>query len=76
MPIGRDNHHRDARAVHAAVDPAGSLGEAAVAEELLRGPLPAEWAVLRRMSLTCNDLQIADQRPDIVFALSLETTAA
>lgn len=31
---------------------------------------------MRRLSLTLNDLYVADQLPDVAFALSLETAEA
>lgn len=63
MPIRRDTSLRDALAAHMAFVPIGTLGEADVAEELLRGHLFVSWVVTPRLSLTRNDLQIAEQRP-------------
>lgn len=76
MHIGSHTHRCDARSVLVAIAPAGTLWEDAMCEELLRRSLFLEWADWLRISLTCKDLKIADQDPNVAFALSLETTAA
>lgn len=42
---------------------------------LLQGPLFSAWVVTSRISLTRNDLPIADTRPNVSFSLSCETSA-
>lgn len=76
LRIHRDTYQRDAPAAIAIVVPAGALGDDAIGKELLKGPLFAECAVARRMSLDRNDLTITDTRPDVAFELSLEICAS
>lgn len=68
--------HNDRGEPRAPPSPRGTLGEAAVGEEIFQGPLFAEWAFGRRMTLTRNELQIASHCTDISFALSLEASTA
>lgn len=76
MHIYPANYREDVRAAHAAFAPVGTLAEDSVEEELLRGTLFAEGAVARRVPLTRNDFEIADQRLDVTLALRLETATA
>lgn len=70
-----DTSRRDARHAPATVAPTGTITDPVGGGELLRGPLFEDWAVASRMCLTCNDLLIADERPDVYLALSLEICA-
>lgn len=56
------------RAAHAFFAPLGTVGESDVGKELLLGPLLAEWAVARHMSLTRRNWHIADHPPYVAFA--------
>lgn len=74
--IRHDRSQCDECAQLAALYPAGTLGEAVVADRLLQGPVFSDWVVARRKPLTRNDLAIADTHLDVSFTLSFETLVA
>lgn len=76
MCIERDSSQPDARAELADIAPPGTLSEAVVSGELLRGPLFTGRAVVRRVTLTHNDLNLVNDRPEVSFALRFATSAA
>lgn len=76
MRMHRDTAKRDACVAIEAMAPTGTLGEAAVGQKHSHGPLVfAQWGVARRISLTRHDLTFGDERSDVSFTLSLETSA-